>query len=407
MTESIFVNSRLRLVHITTVPMSLRFLHGQTTFMKSHGLEIHAVSSPGMVLEAFGREERIATHEIDMPRRITPLRDLRTIWRLIRTLHHIRPVIVHAHTPKGGLLGMISAWAVRTPVRIYHLRGLPYITATGAKRTLLKWTERVSCMLAHRVICVSHSIRDVAVNDCICSYNKIVVLKGGSGNGVDAGERFNPERTGEADRISRRETLGIRTDSLVIGFVGRLVRDKGIEELSRAWLILREKYLDIHLVLLGPLESQDPVSPETLDILRLDPRVHMVGGVDDSSSWYELFDLVVLPTYREGFPNVPLEAAAMELPVVATRIPGCIDAVEDGVTGTLVPPREVEPLADAIRRYLDNSELRAKHGKAGRARVLREFQQEAIWEAIYQEYCRLLTERGIPIPTPNPVTAPR
>jgi glycosyltransferase involved in cell wall biosynthesis len=310
---------------------------------------------------------------------------------------------VHAHTPKGGLLGMISAAVTHVPVRIYHMRGLPYMTAKGRKRALLKMTERVSCALAHRVICVSHSIRDVAIQDRICQPKKIVVMGGGSGNGVDASGRFNPDRFDVDARGEARRALGIGIgeDDLVIGFVGRIVRDKGVEELATAWSSIRVSHPSARLVLVGPLEAQDPISNETLTTLVADRRVIMTGSVIDISPMYPLFDLVVLPTYREGFPNVPLEAAAMELPVVATLIPGCIDAVQDGVTGTLVPARDADALREAIGRYLDDPSLRQQHGKAGRERVLRDFRQEVIWEAIYQEYCRLLTQKGIPIPEPG------
>jgi glycosyltransferase involved in cell wall biosynthesis len=294
---------------------------------------------------------------------------------------------------------MISAWLNRTPVRIYSILGFPYMTASGRKRSLLKWTERIACLLSHEVFCVSHSLRQVAIQDGICPPHKIRVLRGGSVNGVDTSDRFNPSRFGRGDRCMARKRLGIDDNDFAIGFVGRIVRDKGIAELVSAWTSIRESHPTAHLVMVGCVEPQDPVDPETLKMLRNDARVHLTGSIDDTSMMYVAFDLVVLPTYREGFPNVPLEAAAMKLPVVATNIPGCIDAVQDGVTGTLVPPRDAEALRTAIKRYLDDPELREQHGKAGRERVLREFRQEDIWEAIYQEYARLLREKGLAVPS--------
>lgn len=390
----------VRIVHVTTVPQSLGFLRGQVGYIQDRGFRIHAISSPGDRLTSFGEQEHVDTYPVELPRRITPIRDLaavRALWALIR---RIRPSIVHAHTPKGGFLGMISASLARTPVRVYHMRGLRYMTATGSRRILMMTTERIACALAHRVFCVSHSIRDVAIRDGICPADKTVVFGGGSGNGVDASGRFNPERFTNEDRLIGRERLGIGPSDLVVGFVGRIVRDKGVEELARAWSQHRECHPTAQLVLTGPLEPQDPVSQSTLDTLHADSRVHLLGHVDDPSTVYPVFDLVVLPTYREGFPNVLLEAAAMELPVVATLIPGCIDAVKDGVTGTLVPDRDAGALEQAIERYLADPELRAAHGKAGRQRVLRDFRQEVIWEAIYQEYVRLLRSKGLPVPTP-------
>jgi glycosyltransferase involved in cell wall biosynthesis len=187
----------------------------------------------------------------------------------------------------------------------------------------------------------------------------------------------------------------------VVGFVGRIVRDKGIAELVAAWKTLRAEFPNLHLLMVGSFEPQDAVSPDVENLLTSDERIHLTGIVYNTAPVYAAMDILTLPTYREGLPNVPLEAAAMELPVVATLIPGCIDAVQDGVTGTLVPPRNAEALADAIRMYLHDSELRRQHGQVGRDRVLREFRQEAIWEAVYQEYLQLLQQQGLSAPSPG------
>ena len=224
---------------------------------------------------------------------------------------------------------------------------------------------------------------------------KIRVLLRGSVNGVDASVAFNPARVGAHVRANIRAAYGIPPDAVVVGFVGRLVRDKGLAELAAAWTMLRDEFPKLHLLIIGVFEPYDPVAPQVKAVLCSDPRVHLAGAVAEVTSFYAAMDVVLLPTYREGLPVVPLEAAAMELPVVATRIPGCVEAVEDGVTGTLVPARDVAALADATRMYLRDPKLRQKHGCAGRARVLSQFRQEAIWEAVYQEYERLLRERGI------------
>jgi glycosyltransferase involved in cell wall biosynthesis len=258
---------------------------------------------------------------------------------------------------------------------------------------LLAGSERVSCALAHRVICVSNSIREVALEEGLCDPRKITVLLGGSGNGVDAAGRFDPAALAEGARQRARERLGIPPTALVIGFVGRVVRDKGVVELAAAWTALRDEHPELHLLLVGPFEAQDPLPASVERVLRADARVHLAGMDWNTPPLYAAMDVVALPTYREGFPNVPLEAAAMRLPVVATRIPGCVDAVRDGVTGTLVAARDPGALANALRAYLRDPELRDRHGRAGRDRVLREFRSEAIWEAIHQEYRRQLEAR--------------
>ena len=383
----------VRLVHVTTAPQTLWFLHGQVGYLKAQGVEVWALSSPGEMLDEFAAREGIPVHGLGMPRRITPLRDLVTAARLWWWLRQVRPDIVDAHTPKGGLLGMLGAWLARVPVRVYHMHGLPLMTATGLRRKLLWWAERVSCLLAHQVFCVSASLRDAAVSEGLCRPDKIAVIHHGSINGVAAETLFNPLTVGAPARFATRGRYGIPLDAEVVGFVGRVVRDKGLIELVEAWHTLREERPDLHLLVVGTLEPQDPLPPDVEQLLRTDPRVHLAGFHWHMPPLYAAMDLVVLPTYREGFGLVAIEAAAMELPVVATLVPGCVDAVSDGVTGTLVPPYDAPALTQAIRQYLLDPELRHRHGRAGRERVLREFRQEDIWAVLYAEYTRLLRMR--------------
>lgn len=383
----------MSLVHVINVPFSLHFIAGQVGYMADRRFETSVITSPGEHLEAFARREGVSVYGIEMPRRITPLRDLVTLARMYRRLRRIGPTIVHAHTPKGGLLGMIAAWLARIPVRIYHIRGLPYMTATGLQRVLLRMTERIACGLAHRVLCVSHSVRQVAVSDAICDADKIRVLLGGSGNGVDAIGRFNPDRWAFS-RGEVRRRHAIPADAIVIGFVGRLVRDKGLAQLVEAWSVLREEEPRLHMLVIGDFEPRDPVPDNAKAMLRGDPRIHMLGWEKNTAPHYAAMDLFVLPTHREGLSNVLLEASSMGLPVTTTRIPGCIDVVEHGVTGTLVPARDVASLTAAIRTYVRDADLRTRHGHAGRERVKRQFRREAIWQALYAEYLGLLRERG-------------
>jgi glycosyltransferase involved in cell wall biosynthesis len=381
------------------VPITLKFLVGQVGYMKRRGFDVLAVSSPGGYAERFRANEGVEVHEINMPRRITPFRDLVALIRMYRYLRRVRPQIVHAHTPKGGLLGTIAAWLARVPVRIYHIHGLPFVTATGARRVLLRFTEKISCALAHQVLCVSASVREVAVRGDLCSSRKITVLGNGSINGVDAA-RFDPGSLIGAG-AAVRNAHAIPDNALVIGFVGRVVRDKGIIELTESWQQLRGQFSNLHLLIVGPFEQDDPLPDAINAVLHEDERVHLAGVQDEPAAFYAAVDVLALPTYREGFGLVALEAAAMGLPAVATRIPGCIDAVENGVTGTLVPARDVPALTEAIRSYLLEPELRRRHGGAGRERARRDFAQQNVWDALYCEYVRLLD--GSRLPPPQPV----
>lgn len=359
-----------------------------------------AASSPGQSLEDFGAEEGIPVYGLPMEREISIVKDFCSLWKLVRLMRQIRPDILHTHTPKASLLGMTAATITRVPVRIYHIHGLRFATARGFKRTLLRSTERIACMLAHRVICVSTSVREAVMSEGLCAANKIVVVGNGSINGVDSRNRFAPECFSAEVRNSVRAQHDIPSNALVVGFVGRFTREKGFEDLASAWRSLREQFPLAHLLLVGEAESGDPVSCKTEAVLRSDARVHQTAGwVHDTASQYAAMDVLALPSYREGFPYAPLEAAAMALPVVATNVTGCVDVVQDGITGTLVSPHNAQELARVIALYLSDPLLRQRHGEAARARVVRDFCPEDIWEATYREYARLLLDRNIVFPS--------
>lgn len=384
------VSAPARLLHITTVPITLGFLRGQAGYMRAQGIETEAVTSAGEGLAEFIQSEAIPVHQLEMSRRISPLRDLVAVVRLTALLRRRRPDLLHAHTPKGGLLGTVAGRLAGVPVILYHIHGLPLATATGLRRLLLWGSDWLACRLATEILCVSSSVRDEVLRHRLTTAGRITVLLRGSINGVDAEGRFNPAMLPPGSRAQARTESGIPPKAHVVGYVGRLVTDKGLCELANAWRMLASDHPNAHLLLVGPFESHDPLPTDVVRQLQADPHVHFTGLQWDTPRWLAAMDLVVLPSYREGMPVVPLEAAAMALPVVATRVPGCVDAIEHGVTGTLVPVRDTAALAAAISDYLDHPELRERHGSAGREAMLRWFKPERMWAALAGEYRRLL-----------------
>lgn len=380
-----------RIVHITTIPETLGFFPGHIAALKARGYTVIAVSSPGPYLQQFGQTAGIEVRAVPMARRMAPLSDLVSLFRLFATLVRLRPDIVHSTTPKAGLLGTICARAVGAKA-VLSVFGLAQMTRTGAMRRLLDVMTRIACALAHRVWCDSFSMRDYLVQQRLCAAEKIFVAGEGSVNGVDTG-KFDPARFESDARREVRRTWTIPEDAFVIGFVGRIVNDKGIRELTEAWAALRERHADAWLLLIGEAEAADPVRAEDARVLRDDPRVVFTGRQSDVPRLFAAMDVFVMPSYREGFGVTNIEAAAMALPVVSTRIPGCVDSVADGTTGTLVPVRNSSALAEAIERYYADAKLRREHGLAGRARVLADFKPERVWNDVAAVYESLLRRK--------------
>ncbi|HOT30017.1 MAG TPA: glycosyltransferase family 4 protein [Candidatus Ozemobacteraceae bacterium] len=385
-----------KLVQITTVPMTLGFFTGHVRYMKERGVETEAISSPGPELDRFAGLTGIACHPIPIDRRLAPANDVISLFRLYRLLKELRPDIVHSHTPKAGLLGTLAARMAGVKCRVLSVFGLPQMTKSGALKTLLDMTTRLSCKCADLVWCDSPSMREYMIHQHLCRAGKVVVLGHGSVGGVDAARKFNPDTYGEEVRREIRFRYGIPEGAPVIGFIGRVVADKGMNEFAHVWRILRKEFPEMHLLLVGIFEPSDPLKRENEEMLRNDPRVHLTGWCHDIPQHLSILDLLINPSYREGFGVVHLEAAAMGIPVLATQIPGCIDSVQDGVTGILVPPRDVTALENALRRYVGDASLRLRHGTAGRIRVQNLFRPESISEALLTTYRRLLAKHRGP-----------
>jgi glycosyltransferase involved in cell wall biosynthesis len=375
-------------VHAVTASMSLVLLKGQLSYLRTVGFHPAALCSPGSEVAAASAEESIPIVTTHMEREISLFRDLIALVRLWRLLRGLHPAICNAGTPKAGLLVGLAAWLNQVPCRVYTLRGLRLETATGLKRRILLVTERIACGCAHRVICVSPSLRQLAVRLGLVSGDKAVVLASGSSNGIDP-SRFapTPQKTEQASHI--RQTLGIKPGQPVIGFAGRFTRDKGVPELLTAFQRVREKVPDVVLLLVGSYEPGDPVAPETRTAIESEPNVVTVEFTQNIDLYYLAMDIFVLPTHREGFPNTVLEAQAAERPVVTTCATGAIDSIEDGVTGLIVPVGDSVGLAEALKRLLADHSLAVQFGRAGRSRVLREFTQERVWSALADEYISL------------------
>ncbi len=389
------MNEKPRLVVAITDSVSTVLLRGQLRHAVKAGFEVWLLSGPGEALGRFGNEEGVAVVGVSWKRGLAPLGDLRGCFRAFRLFRRIRPSIVNASTPKAGLIATFAAFVARVPIRIFTLRGLRSTTLRGVARFVVGCSEWLTCRLATDVVCVSEGIRAAAVARGIVPAAKTTVLAHGSSNGIDIA-RFatTPEKVAAAAQL--RQSLGLPLNGLVIGFVGRLVRDKGVGELVAAYAALRQEFPDLHLLLVGPVESANSLPASVRQKIDSLPGIHAIGSVAETSTAYLAMDALALPTHREGFGNVLLEAGAMGVPVVASAVEGCLDAVADGATGMLVPVGDVQRLADALEAYLRDPDLRRRHGEAGRARVESCFRQELVWEAQTAHYQSLLARLRAP-----------
>ena len=375
------VGERL-LVQVFTVPVSLRFITGQAAFWRARGFRLHIICSGETETRAFAEQEGISCDIVPFRRRISPVPDFVSFVQLWLILSRLKSGVVQGNTPKAGFLTMLAARLAGVQTRIYELHGLPLETRRGLNRAALRLIEKFTGFLATQVWAVSPSLRTVALREGLVSPEKIRVPHWGSCNGVDALNRFNPNHINLMASELLRQKLGLL--GRVVGFVGRLCADKGIGDLVATWTILRSQSPDLQLLVIGAPECQTAPEKRCLSQLQDDGRVRFVGWVGNVENYLPLLDVLLLPTHREGMPTALLEAAAMQIPVVASRVTGVTDAVLEGETGLLVEvglPDSPTAFAEAVAAYLNNPDLARKHGQQARSRVLRDFHPEDVWAA--------------------------
>ena len=362
-----------------TIPLSARaFLTGQLNRLAREEpvFLVYGRDDTGPVE---GLEPGVTQLAVAMVRDPSPLRDLVSLWQLLRVVAKVRPRTVAFGTPKMGLIGTLAAWVLRVPRRVYVLYGLRFEGASGRGRSLLIALERVAMACATEVLALSESNRSEVLRLGLTGADKVVVLDQGAIGGVDV-ERFTPPTP--ADRAASRARFGIPAEAELVGFVGRLTPDKGLQDMVRVWEQLHPRRPDAWLLVVGPDESSGSEHAHLVEQLRGMPRVLVHGPVPDVEVVFAGLDVLLLLTRREGFGTVLVEAAACGVPSVTTRVSGTVDAVVDGMTGTLVALGDIPGAVAAVEAYLDSPELLATTGRVGRERVVKHFSSahlDALW----------------------------
>lgn len=378
-----------KLIRITTVSQSLGLLKGQYKFMNDNGFEVIAVSSAGEHLEEVAEKEGVRTVAIEMTRTISPLKDLKSLMQLIQLFHNEKPKIVHTHTPKAGLLGMLAAKITMVPHRLHTVAGMPLTVTKGAKRMLLRQVEKLTYACATKVYPNSRGLNTIILKEKFTTPAKLKVIGKGSSNGIDT-KQFDPSLISEVTKVNLREELNINANDFVFLFVGRIVRDKGINELVKAFQGVYKNHTHSHLVLVGNFERYlDPLESETEYFIKNHSNIHAVGFKSNVIDYFATADVLTFPSYREGFPNVVMQAASMQLNCIVSDINGCNEIIKNGENGWVVPSKNVDILQNRMEWCIQNKEESKKMGLGSRTIIKNNYERHFIWNEILKEYLKL------------------
>ncbi len=382
-----------KLFRVTTVPQSLKILlKGQHKFMSENGFEVIGVSSFGRDLYEVSIDENIRVFGIYMSRKITPFIDLLSVFKLYIVLKKEKPLIVHSHTPKAGIISMLAAKLANIPIRLHTVAGLPLMETKGIKRKILSFVEKVTYFCATNVYPNSKGLFQFIVDEELVSFKKLKVIANGSSNGIDT-TYFDSGNISEVQKENLRIKLNIHNTDFVFIFVGRLVGDKGINELIQAFLRINDD--KVKLVLVGGTESElDPLSEETINEIEINSNIISVGFQSDVRPYFAISNCLVFPSYREGFPNVVMQAGAFGLPSIVTDINGCNEIIEEGINGTIIPSKNIEELFLSMQKIINDELWRNRLACNARDRIVSRYEQQLVWNAILNEYRFLLVENG-------------
>ena len=375
-----------KILHVVNISFVIPFYLGdQIDFFKSKGHSISIACTPSLDFFEYAKQKAFTPVPIDVVRSFSVIKDLKAIFSLTMYLKKNPVDTVVGHTPKGAFIALISASLANISNRVYFRHGLLFETSSGVKRRFLKFIEKFTAYLATKVICVSPSILKISLDQKLSSASKTLIINKGTCNGIDAVYKFNPQNVLSNHNLSADLEAKLESGVRIIGYVGRIVKDKGIVELLEAWKILTKENEKIHLLILGPQEERDALPEEYISFSRSCNSISMPGLIKDIEVHYSIMDIFILPSYREGFPTVVLEASAMELPIICSSKTGCIDSIIESQTGlfTSITPQDI---ARNIQYLLDHPKEGKEMGKKGRLNVLKNFQQNLIWESLEKKY---------------------
>jgi glycosyltransferase involved in cell wall biosynthesis len=384
-----------KLIRVTTVPIALKYLlAGQMRYMKEHGFEVIMVSADAKERDEIMKSEGCPHHVIPMTRKITPLADLRSLLEMYRYFKKEKPDIVHSHTPKAGLIAMIAAKWAGVKIRVHTIAGLRFMTSRGLTYRVLVSMEKLTARYATHVWPNSFSLLQIINEKKLVKKSKMEVIGKGSSNGIDL-SRFSPSQLSNSKLEEIKRSIHFQENCIYLLSVGRIVRDKGVSELVSAFRRLYEKDNRLRLILVGEFEDAlDPINAEEREFLKTHPAVILTGWKEEVEYYMYLSSILVHPSYREGFPNVLLQAGAMGCPIVCSRIEGNVDVVTHNQTGLIFEPRNPEELYNRLEFALQNPAVMKGYSSALRTRIEQDFDRRSVHDKLLKKYLELLEKEG-------------
>jgi len=381
-----------KLIRITTIPLSLeKLLEGQLTYMNQY-YEVTAVAAEKERLEKYGEKNKVNTFWVEMTRAITPVQDIKAVWKLYNFFKKEKPEIVHTHTPKAGIVGMLAAKLAGVPLRLHTVAGLPLMETTGTKRKILDQVEKFTYKLATKVYPNSRGLKDIILKEGFVIEDKLKVLGKGSSNGIDT-RYFDPFQFDDTQKKNKRQSLGIPQEDFIFIFIGRLVSEKGINELVEAFNNLQAENQNISLLLVGPFEKElDPLKEETFKTIQLHEKIFTTGYQEDVRPYLAVSNALTFPSYREGFPNVVMQAGAMNLPAIVSNINGCNEIIVEGINGVIIPVKDTSALITAMKLFVENKNYTERLSSNARDEICKYYERKEFWQILLKEYKSLERE---------------
>lgn len=381
---------RKKIIILVTVPLSLEtWFKGQPKYL-SQFYDIEIITSDAKSLAAIQAYENVTITLVDFTRAINPLKDLKILLTLWQHFRRTKPDMVYSITPKAGLLGMIASWLASVPVRLHLVVGLAYFGSVGKRRFLLKTIEKITYFFATNLYANSLNLPAIITQEL--TSKKVKTIGYGSVNGVDT--TFFQDTMTIDDKSALRQSLDVPDESFLLLYTGRIVTDKGVNELVSAYDILSKNHPNLHLLLVGDYENAlDPIQADTQGLIYSHSRIHVVAFQSDIRPYFCISDALILPSYREGLPNVLIEGGSCGLPLIATNINGCNEVIIQGENGLLVSAKDVNALVCAIQTLLEDATVYGQLKNNARKSIVRRYDQHYYWEKLHRELELLLGDR--------------